>query len=115
VGNKIGVAVIAAALVAVGAFALASRGGSDDPAEAACGPVYYQPDPSGQQSVFPVKVIKGYESCETALETLHSFLTDLRPPDGWACFYGHGQDDWAATCARPTEADPEVVIRAYNS
>lgn len=114
-GKKVIVIAAMASLLIAAAFGFFVLGSDDHADISDCGPLYSQSDPNGPQYMFPVKVETGEESCDTALGTLRTFMIENQIPDGWVCFRGHGQDLWAATCARPTETDPEVVIRAYNS
>ena len=63
---------------------------------------------------YPVRVLKGDVSCTTARTTLKRYIIKFSAPKGWTCYYGHGQDVWAAGCIKGSEQHPTVFIRAYN-
>lgn len=63
---------------------------------------------------YPVRILKGDVSCKTARTALKRYIIRFTAPKGWVCARGHGQDVWAATCFKGSEAHPSVFIRAYN-
>jgi hypothetical protein len=69
---------------------------------------------SADSKSYPVRVLKGDVSCMTARSTLKRYIIKFTAPKGWTCFRGHGQDIWAVTCIKGSEAHPSVLIRAYN-
>jgi hypothetical protein len=66
----------------------------------------------GNDFTYPVRVLKGRVSCKVARSTLKHFIGSGASPHGWACFRGHGSDNFAATCA--STRTPTRQIRANN-
>jgi hypothetical protein len=57
---------------------------------------------------YQVKETRGSLACSSARKVVTPFLRDGTVPKGWACFRGHGNQDWAASCSRG-----KVMLRVY--
>jgi hypothetical protein len=58
---------------------------------------------------YQVKETRGSLPCATVKRAVTTFLRDDTAPAHWTCFRGHGNQTWAASCAR----GKTVVVRVY--
>jgi hypothetical protein len=61
--------------------------------------------------LYDVRETKGGVPCRRVRQVVSTFFKtgEIRPAPGWACFRGHGNVPWAASCSRGAN----VTVRVY--